>query len=173
MNVTEFSQVSLNTVNTSWLKPTPTLESSSVANGLSPPLQISHSVVPKLHLSTARLRLAGSSIHSGGTQGILSSKTGHKQKLVSAGNSNFGRHFNALTDNTSCISPYSFFQPLKLSRINCTISLCPLRLYTVLCASGVMKNRIKINKQNQSREFNAVPALADGYLLPSSGRIPE
>lgn len=58
----------------------PTLELSRVAKGFSPPLQISHSVVPKLHLSAARLRLAGSSIHSGGTQGILSIRTDHKQK---------------------------------------------------------------------------------------------
>lgn len=58
----------------------PTLELSSVAKGFSPPLQISHSVVPKLHLSAARLRLAESSIHSGGTQGILSIRTYHKQK---------------------------------------------------------------------------------------------
>lgn len=57
-----------------------TLELSSVAKGLSPPLQISHSVVPKLHLSAARLSLAGSSIHSGGTQGILSMRTDYRQK---------------------------------------------------------------------------------------------
>lgn len=48
---------------------------SSVAKGLSPPLQISQSVVPKLHLSADRLRLAGSLRHSGETQGILSIRT--------------------------------------------------------------------------------------------------
>lgn len=33
-----------------------TFELSSVLRGLSPPLQISQSVVPKLHLSVAKLR---------------------------------------------------------------------------------------------------------------------
>lgn len=53
------------------------LELSSVPKGFSPPLQISHSVVPKLHLSAAKLRLAESPMHSGGTQGILSMRTEH------------------------------------------------------------------------------------------------
>lgn len=53
------------------------LELSSVPKGFSPPLQISHSVVPKLHLSAAKLRLAESPMHSGGTQGILSMRTDH------------------------------------------------------------------------------------------------
>lgn len=57
----------------------PTLVLSSDAKGFSPPLQISQSVVPKLHLSAARLRLAGSVKHSGGTQGILSTRTGSKK----------------------------------------------------------------------------------------------
>lgn len=52
-----------------------TLEESSALRGLSPPLQISHKVVPKLHLSVARLSCLGFSIHSGGTQGILSRRT--------------------------------------------------------------------------------------------------
>lgn len=46
-----------------------------LASGFSPPLQISQSVVPKLHLSVARLTFLGSTIHSGATHGILSSKT--------------------------------------------------------------------------------------------------
>lgn len=58
----------------------PTLVVSNNAKGFSPPLQISHSVVPKLHLSAARLRLAGSVTHSGGTQGILSTRTVNKKK---------------------------------------------------------------------------------------------
>lgn len=57
----------------------PTLVLSNNAKGFSPPLQISQSVVPKLHLSAARLRLAGSVTHSGGTQGILSTKTVNKK----------------------------------------------------------------------------------------------
>lgn len=52
-----------------------TLELSMFASGFSPPLQISQSVVPKLHLSVARLRFLGSMIHSGGTHGIRSTKT--------------------------------------------------------------------------------------------------
>lgn len=58
----------------------PTLVLSNNAKGFSPPLQISHSVVPKLHLSAVRLRLAGSVTHSGGTQGILSTRTVNKKK---------------------------------------------------------------------------------------------
>lgn len=53
----------------------PTLVLSNDAKGFSPLLQISQSVVPKLHLSAARLRLAGSVTHSGDTQGILSTRT--------------------------------------------------------------------------------------------------
>jgi len=52
-----------------------TLEESRALSGLSPPLQISHKVVPKLHLSVARLSCLGFSIHSGGTHGILSRRT--------------------------------------------------------------------------------------------------
>ncbi len=52
-----------------------TLELSMLASGFSPPLQISHNVVPKLHLSEARLRFLGSRMHSGGTQGIRSTRT--------------------------------------------------------------------------------------------------
>lgn len=44
-------------------------------SGLSPLLQISHSVVPKLHLSAAKLRFWGFSMHSGGTQGMWSTRT--------------------------------------------------------------------------------------------------
>lgn len=46
-----------------------------LASGFSPPLQISHNVVPKLHLSEARLRFLGSKTHSGDTQGIRSRRT--------------------------------------------------------------------------------------------------
>lgn len=53
-----------------------TLEQSSVPSGLSPPLQISHRVVPKAHLSVARVRCLSSSKHSGGTQGMRSTRTG-------------------------------------------------------------------------------------------------
>lgn len=52
-----------------------TLEPSSVLSGLSPLLQISHSVVPKLHLSAAKLRFWGLSMHSGATQGTWSTRT--------------------------------------------------------------------------------------------------
>lgn len=52
-----------------------TLELSSVLSGFSPLLQISHRVVPKPHLSVARLRFWGFSMHSGGTQGIRSTRT--------------------------------------------------------------------------------------------------
>lgn len=52
-----------------------TFELSSVLRGLSPPLQISQSVVPKLHLSVAKLRFWGFSMHSGGTHGIRSTST--------------------------------------------------------------------------------------------------
>ena len=52
------------------------MEQSSVPRGLSPPLQISHSVVPNAHLSVAELRFRGSFTHSGGTQGIRSTNTG-------------------------------------------------------------------------------------------------
>jgi len=61
-----------------------TLEESSALRGLSPPLQISHKVVPKLHLSVARLNCLGFSIHSGGTHGILSRSTvqSHKEDIM-------------------------------------------------------------------------------------------
>lgn len=52
-----------------------TLEQSRVLSGLSPPLQISQSVVPKPHLSVAKLRFWGFSMHSGGTHGIRSTRT--------------------------------------------------------------------------------------------------
>lgn len=55
---------------------TVTLEQSSVPSGLSPPLQISHSVVPKPQQSVARLSLWGFWMHSGGTHGIRSTRTG-------------------------------------------------------------------------------------------------
>lgn len=55
--------------------PPPTLELSSVLSGFSPPLQISHRVVPKPHLSVAKLRFWGFSMHSGGTQGMRSTRT--------------------------------------------------------------------------------------------------
>lgn len=57
------------------------LELSSVPKGFSPPLQISHRVVPKLHLSAAKLRLAESTMHSGATQGILSIRTDSTKKI--------------------------------------------------------------------------------------------
>lgn len=57
-----------------------TLELSNVGRGFSPPLQISHNVVPKLHLSAARHSFTGSFTYSGGTQGILSIRTDYKQK---------------------------------------------------------------------------------------------
>lgn len=57
-----------------------TLEQSRVLSGLSPPLQISHSVVPKPHLSVAKLRFWGFSMHSGGTQGIRSTRTEGEEK---------------------------------------------------------------------------------------------
>lgn len=62
-----------------------TLEESNALRGLSPPLQISHKVVPKLHLSVARLNCLGFSIHSGGTHGILSRRTvqSHKGNIMS------------------------------------------------------------------------------------------
>lgn len=53
----------------------PTLELSSMLSGFSPPLQISHRVVPKPHLSVAKLRFWGFSMHSGGTQGMRSTRT--------------------------------------------------------------------------------------------------
>ena len=53
-----------------------TLEQSRVLSGLSPPLQISQRVVPKPHLSVAKLRFWGFSMHSGGTHGIRSTRTG-------------------------------------------------------------------------------------------------
>lgn len=52
-----------------------TLEQSRVLSGLSPPLQISHRVVPKPHLSVAKLRFWGFLMHSGGTHGIRSTRT--------------------------------------------------------------------------------------------------
>lgn len=52
-----------------------TLEQSRVLSGLSPPLQISQRVVPKPHLSVAKLRFWGFSMHSGGTHGIRSTRT--------------------------------------------------------------------------------------------------
>lgn len=52
-----------------------TLEQSRVLSGLSPPLQISQRVVPKAHLSVAKLRFWGFSMHSGGTHGIRSTST--------------------------------------------------------------------------------------------------
>lgn len=52
-----------------------TLEQSSVPSGLSPPLQISHSVVPKPQRSAAKLSLWGFWMHSGGTHGIRSTRT--------------------------------------------------------------------------------------------------
>lgn len=52
-----------------------TFEQSRVLSGLSPPLQISHRVVPKPHLSVAKLRFWGFSMHSGGTHGIRSTRT--------------------------------------------------------------------------------------------------
>lgn len=52
-----------------------TLEQSSVPSGLSPLLQISHSVVPKPQRSVARLSPWGFWMHSGGTHGIRSTKT--------------------------------------------------------------------------------------------------
>lgn len=58
---------------------------SNDAKGFSPPLQISQSVVPKLHLSAARFRLAGSVKHSGGTQGILSTRTVNTKKYSTVG----------------------------------------------------------------------------------------
>lgn len=84
----------------------PTLELSNSDKGFSPPLQISHNVVPKLHLSEARLRLAGSSIHSGGTQGILSIRTDQTKTfnpLLSV-NSSFSirRHFQERFSLTLC-----------------------------------------------------------------------
>lgn len=52
-----------------------TLELSRVLSGLSPPLHISHSVVPKPHLSAAKDRFWALSMHSGGTHGIRSKRT--------------------------------------------------------------------------------------------------
>lgn len=57
-----------------------TLEQSRVLSGLSPPLQISHRVVPKPHLSVAKLRFWGFSMHSGGTQGIRSTNTDEEKR---------------------------------------------------------------------------------------------
>lgn len=57
-----------------------TLEQSRVLSGLSPPLQISQRVVPKPHLSVAKLRFWGFSMHSGGTHGIRSTRTGKAQR---------------------------------------------------------------------------------------------
>lgn len=59
---------------------TVTLEQSSVPRGLSPPLQISHSVVPKPQRSVARLSLWGFWMHSGGTHGIRSTRTGQRKR---------------------------------------------------------------------------------------------
>lgn len=56
-----------------------TLEQSRLLRGLSPPLQISQRVVPKAHLSVAKLRLWGFSMHSGGTHGMRSTKTEGQQ----------------------------------------------------------------------------------------------
>ena len=52
-----------------------TFELSKVLSGLSPPMQISQRVVPKPHLSVAKLRFWEFSMHSGGTQGIRSTST--------------------------------------------------------------------------------------------------
>lgn len=52
-----------------------TFEQSKVLSGLSPPLQISQRVVPKLHLSVAKEAFWGVSMHSGGTHGIRSTRT--------------------------------------------------------------------------------------------------
>lgn len=57
-----------------------TLEQSRVLSGLSPPLQISQRVVPKPHLSVAKLRFWGFSMHSGGTQGIRSTNTDEEKR---------------------------------------------------------------------------------------------
>lgn len=57
-----------------------TLELSSVLSGFSPPLQISHSVVPKPHLSVAKLKFWGFSTHSGGTQGMRSTRTEREKR---------------------------------------------------------------------------------------------
>lgn len=59
-----------------------TLWQSSMLRGFSPQLQISHNVVPKLHLSAAKLKFWGSTIHSGGTQGMRSSKTGEQETIL-------------------------------------------------------------------------------------------
>ncbi|TNN65067.1 hypothetical protein EYF80_024676 [Liparis tanakae] len=53
---------------------------SRVLSGLSPPLQISHSVVPKPHLSLAKLMFWGFSMHSGGTHGIRSTRTDERRR---------------------------------------------------------------------------------------------
>lgn len=62
-----------------------TLELSSVLSGLSPLLQISHRVVPKPHLSVARLRFWGFSMISGGTQGIRSTRTEREEGFRGSG----------------------------------------------------------------------------------------
>lgn len=48
--------------------------------GTSPLKQISHNVVPKLHLSAATLNTWESSTHSGAIHGILSTRSGEKIK---------------------------------------------------------------------------------------------
>lgn len=57
-----------------------TLELSNVLSGFSPPLQISHRVVPKPHLSVAKLKFWGFSMHSGGTQGTRSTRTEREKR---------------------------------------------------------------------------------------------
>lgn len=49
-----------------------TISKSQPSRGLLPPLKISHSVAPKLHLSHSKVRLSGTLSISGATQGILS-----------------------------------------------------------------------------------------------------
>src|SRR4029434_9284050 len=71
-----------------------TFELSRVLRGRSPPLQISHSVVPKLHLSAARLRFRGLSTHSGGTHGILCGRTARTHACARA-------HTHARTDTNN------------------------------------------------------------------------
>lgn len=53
-------------------------------SGFSPPLQISHRVVPKPHLSVAKLRFWGFSMHSGATQGTRSTRTREGETLTHA-----------------------------------------------------------------------------------------